>query len=82
MKRTIAEQKEQYIEEAVQKELGRLEEGDEDERLKRVQFWQKRSSGDRFRATSEIVKRVHLACGGSIADLKVNRLETRLVRKG
>lgn len=81
MKRTIAEQKEHYIEEAVQSKLGQIEEDDEDERLKRVQFWQERSHGDRFRATTEIIKRVHLAGGGSIPDLKVNKSVTRLGRK-
>ncbi len=81
MENNVAEQEEQYIKQAVLLELGEIEEGDEDERLERVRFWQGRSGKDRFRATGEIVKRVHLARGGSITDLRVNKSIMRLVRQ-
>jgi len=81
MEESIAEQVERYIEQAVRTELTQIAETEGDEQLRRIRFWQDRSHEDRFRATSEIVRRVHLARGGSIADLKVKRSIARLVRK-
>ena len=76
----IESQKEIYLTQAVEIELGEIHEPPESDRTARLHFWQSLSSADRFDATSEIVRRVHLAKGGSEADLTVNRSIAGLVK--
>ena len=72
---------ESYIERATRVALGELSETSEDDQLLRILFWQRQTDEDRFNATSEIVKRVHLAKGGDPNDLKLNRSIARIGRR-
>jgi len=80
MKQNIEEQKEGHIKQSVLLALGELNEPSENERSRSIHFWQSLTSDERFQATSEIVKRVHLARGGP-RQLKMNRSVTRLIRR-
>jgi hypothetical protein len=77
----IHSQKEAYIEQAVKIELGEIEESSESDRTTRLRFWQSLTSADRMAATTEIVRRVHIARGGKIEDLKVKKDFVRVVRR-
>ncbi|MEQ1923820.1 MAG: hypothetical protein ABL952_15045 [Pyrinomonadaceae bacterium] len=76
----IEKQKEAYIARAVNIELGLIDELPDSDYSDRIQFWQGLSNTDRMSATTEIVRRVHLAKGGSLNELKVNKNLVRIVR--
>ncbi len=76
----IEKQKETYINRAVNIELGVMKDLPDYDYSDRIRFWQGLSSAGRMSATSEIVRRVHLAKGGSLNDLKVNKNVARIVR--
>ena len=76
----IEKQKETYINRAVNIELGLIEELPDSDYSDRIQFWQGLSNTDRMSATTKIVRRVHLAKGGSLNELKVNKNLVRTVR--
>ena len=75
----LEKQKETYINRAVNIELGLIKELPDFGHIDRIRFWQGISSSDRMSATTEIVKRVHLAKGGSLDHLKVNKNVVRIV---
>lgn len=77
----IDTQKDAYIEQAVKIELGRTEEVSESDRTIRLRFWQSLTSADRMGATTEIVRRVHIARGGKMEDLKLKKNVVQVVRK-
>jgi len=77
----IESQKEAYIEHAVKIELGAIKEPPESDFPTRVCFWRSLTTGDRMAATTEIVRRVHIANGGSEDDLKLKKNVVRVVRK-
>ena len=60
MKEITNERKERYIDEACKRELGLLDESGVDKIEERIAFWQSQSDTDRFNATEEINRRVHL----------------------
>ena len=64
MKENIAERKERYIDEACRRELGVFEESAAEQLAERIKFWQSLSAADRFDATLEINRRVHILRGG------------------
>lgn len=81
MEETIAEKKERNIDEACCLEIRKALDSKQDDIPERIRFWQSLTSEDRMQATSEIVRRVHLARGGKSEDLRVKRHIGRLVRR-
>ena len=73
-------QKENYINQAVKIELGVMENLPDSDYSDRIRFWQGLSTSDRMSATTEKVRRVRLAKGCSLNDLKVNKNVVRIVR--
>lgn len=69
-----------YIGQAVKVELGEIEEPSESDRTTRLRFWQSLTSADRLAATTEIVRRVHIARGGKEGDLILKRNVLRVSR--
>lgn len=69
----IETQKEIYINRAVAVEIGTCEEVREADQSPSIRFWQSLTTADRMAATTEIIRRVHIAKGGSEEDLKVRK---------
>ena len=80
MESDITKLKEEYIEQATRIAIGENIEPSEVARSRSIKFWQSLTDEDRFNATAEIVRRVHIAQGGNPDDLRVNRSVTRLAK--
>jgi hypothetical protein len=73
-------QKETNIQQAVEVELSQAPEPVESDAPSRLRFWQSLTSADRMAATTEIVRRVHIANGGKAEDFRVKKDVVRIVR--
>jgi len=73
-------QKKIYIAEAIKIALCQSDEQSETNHAVRVKFWQGLTAEDRMQATTEIVRRVHIARGGDPDDLKLKKNVVRVVR--